>query len=220
MAPEIPNGRNYEPSVDLWSAGVIVLEYGYGFPEQSTWSSWCHDIGNYANEMAGGLDPLINILQTGMLKMEPRERLSAHGCLKRIKTDLLSNDTLGIGGTTPTEKTALVNNDTLGIGGTTPTEETALVSNDTIGIGGTTPTEETALRVEVINKGSITAMAEALRSQEPTHTSETIEGLCKTTFLMIMAVLAIRMRGSFEAKSPQILTMMAVLEVSLERSDE
>ncbi|MCJ1342949.1 hypothetical protein MMC31_001138 [Peltigera leucophlebia] len=107
--------------------------------------------------------------------MEPRERLSAHNCLKRGKTDLLSNDTLGIGGTTPTEETALLNNDTLGIGETMLTEETALLSNDTLGIAGTTRTEELALRIQIADKeGSITAIAEAIRSQEPTHTSETI----------------------------------------------
>lgn len=44
------------------------------------------------------------------------------------------------------------------------------------------------------------------------------ERLCRITLLMIMAVLLIRMRGSFEAgKRPQILTMMAILKVPLER---
>lgn len=55
----------------------------------------------------GESDPLLNILQTGMLKMKPRERVSAHECLKRVKTDLFSNDNLDIGGATQTEKTAL-----------------------------------------------------------------------------------------------------------------
>lgn len=39
--------------------------------------------------------------------MKPRERLSAHECLKRSKTDLFTNDILDIGGATQTEKTAL-----------------------------------------------------------------------------------------------------------------
>lgn len=44
------------------------------------------------------------------------------------------------------------------------------------------------------------------------------ERLSRITLLMIMAVLLIKMRGSFEAgKRPQILTMMAILKVPLER---
>ena len=57
--------------------------------------------------MDGGSDPLLKILQTGMLKMEAKERLSAHECLKRVKTDLFSYVKLDIGGTTRAEGTVL-----------------------------------------------------------------------------------------------------------------
>lgn len=108
MAPEVgPNDQNYPPSVDLWSAGVIVLKYAYGFPKFLNWRNWCQDIFNHAQQMDGASDPLLNILQTGMLRMEAEERLSAHECLKRVKTDLFSNDNLDIGGTTRAEGTTL-----------------------------------------------------------------------------------------------------------------
>lgn len=107
MAPEISDDQIYSPSVDLWSAGVIVLKYAYGLPEKSNWGNWCQDIANHANEMDGGSDPLLNILQTGMLQLEPKKRLSARECFKRVKTDLFSNDNLGIRGATRAEGTAL-----------------------------------------------------------------------------------------------------------------
>lgn len=74
MAPEIgPNGQDYSPSVDIWSAGVIILEYAYGLPKRSNWGNWCQDIVNHAQERDGGSDPLLKILQTGMLKMEAKK---------------------------------------------------------------------------------------------------------------------------------------------------
>lgn len=108
MAPEIEsNGQNYLPSVDLWSAGVIVLQYAYGLPEMSNWRNWCQNIVNHAQDLDEASDPLLKILQTGMLKMEAKTRLSAHECLERVKTDLFSNDNLDIGGTTRAEETTL-----------------------------------------------------------------------------------------------------------------
>ena len=103
MAPKIYEGQKYEDSVDLWSAGLIVLKYTYGLPEKLTWKTWCQDIANYANKMDGGSDPLLNILQTGMLKMKSRERRSAYECLERVKTDFFSNETLDIVVTMRTE---------------------------------------------------------------------------------------------------------------------
>lgn len=50
---------------------------------------------------------LIKILKTGMLKMDPKERLSAGDCLRRIETDLLNNHILDNGVITQTRKTAL-----------------------------------------------------------------------------------------------------------------
>lgn len=64
MAPEIVGDQNYEDSVDLWSAGLIVLKYAYGFPKWARWA-WCQDIVDYVNEMDGGSDPFLRILQLG-----------------------------------------------------------------------------------------------------------------------------------------------------------
>ena len=47
---------------------------------------------------------MIKVLQTGMLKMDPKERLE---CLKKIKTDLLNNPALDNGEITQTQGTAL-----------------------------------------------------------------------------------------------------------------
>lgn len=109
MAPELSiSTPNYKPSVDLWSAGLIILEYAYNFQDQtSKTGSWCQHICNYANDRARGLDPLIKIFKTGMLKMDPKERLSAVDCLRRVETDVLNNHILDKGVITRTRKTAL-----------------------------------------------------------------------------------------------------------------
>ena len=107
MAPEIFDDEDYQPSVDLWSAGVIILQYAYGLPSRPITRNWCERISNYANDEARGLDPLIKILQTGMLKMDPKERLSASECLKKVETDLLNNPALDNGEITQTQGTAL-----------------------------------------------------------------------------------------------------------------
>lgn len=84
------------------------MEYAYGLQAQPTdMRNWCQHISNYANDRARGLDPLINILKTGMLKMDPMERFSADECLRRIKTDLPNDQTLDNVDTTQTQKTAL-----------------------------------------------------------------------------------------------------------------
>lgn len=71
IAPKVGiNSQNYAPSVELWSAGVIVLEYAYGLSERPNRGNWCQDIVNHAQQMDGASDPLLKILQTGMLKME------------------------------------------------------------------------------------------------------------------------------------------------------
>lgn len=90
MASELYEGQKYIDSVDLQSAGLIVLKYTYRLPVKLAWKTYCQDIANYANKMDGESDPLLKILQTGMLKMKPREKLSAYEYLKRAKTDFLS----------------------------------------------------------------------------------------------------------------------------------
>lgn len=92
-APELSiSTQNYKPSVDLWSAGLIILEYAYNFGDRpSKTGSWCQHICNNADDRVRGSDPLIKILKTGMLKMDPKERLDY---LRRIETNLLNNHIL------------------------------------------------------------------------------------------------------------------------------
>lgn len=89
MAPELfISTPNYNPSVDLWSAGLVILEYAYNVEDKpSMTGSWFQHVCNYANDGARGLDPLIKILKTGMLKMDLKERLSAVDFLRRIETE-------------------------------------------------------------------------------------------------------------------------------------
>ena len=66
--------------------------------------SWCQHICNYANNRVRGSDPLIKILKTGMLLMDPKERLDY---LRRIETNLLNNHILDNRVITQTRKIAL-----------------------------------------------------------------------------------------------------------------
>lgn len=107
MAPEIVKAGNYKPSVDLWAAGVMILEFAYNFQDQrAETENWCQHICNYANDRVRGSDPLIEILKTGMLKMDPEKSLSAGNYVRRIETDLLNNHILDTGVITQTRKTA------------------------------------------------------------------------------------------------------------------
>lgn len=204
--------------------------------------------------MDGGSDPLLTILQTGMLKMKPRERLSAHECLKRSKTDLFSNDILDIGGATQTEKTALWGE----IANRPSKAKSRLISLKRY--CRKRPRSITLLMIIVVpvirRRGSFEVkrsqilkmmailkvilekkMVRAINNWRDVQSLMVVKQLsskaksrfislkrycrerrCRITLLMIMAVLLIRMRGSFEAgKRLQILTMMAILKVPLER---
>ncbi|OJD23015.1 CAMK/PKD protein kinase [Blastomyces percursus] len=96
-APEIYLGESYSPAVDLWSLGVIILQYAYGFNRKGLripgekgsgnvrkqGLAWCHDIVKQVNDWDS--DRLIDLLSTGVLRIEPRERLSADESLRRVK---------------------------------------------------------------------------------------------------------------------------------------
>ncbi|KAA6413300.1 MAG: AGC kinase [Lasallia pustulata] len=94
-APEVYLGNQYTASVDLWSLGVIILQYMYGLPEaprqrrgqhkdllvQGWGVAWCRRVVDHANDWDP--DDLIDLLTTGMLRIIPEERLSASACLTK-----------------------------------------------------------------------------------------------------------------------------------------
>lgn len=96
-APEVYLGSNYTTSVDLWSLGVIILQYMYGLPRAprqrrgqhknspamlEEWGlAWCRRVVDHADNWDS--DDLIDLLTTGMLRMAPEERLSASACLRK-----------------------------------------------------------------------------------------------------------------------------------------
>ena len=75
--------------MDLWSLGVIILQYVYGLPRaprqrrgQQEWGlAWCGCVVDHANEWDS--DALIDLFATGMLRMRPEERLSADARLTK-----------------------------------------------------------------------------------------------------------------------------------------
>ena len=120
--PEIHLGSKYTASVDLWSIGVIILQYMYGLPRAprqrrrqhknspamlEKWGlAWCHRVVDHANDWDS--DDLIDLLTTGMLRMRLEERLSAGACFtKGCDLGLLDGHSLGSGSVTPTQQTAL-----------------------------------------------------------------------------------------------------------------
>ncbi len=84
--PELqPDRRSHRHTVavDIWSLGVVILQFGYGlpFPGHGEGMRWCVDIAQQA--CLWELDGLINILQ-GMLRIEANARDSAATCLGAV----------------------------------------------------------------------------------------------------------------------------------------
>lgn len=96
-APEVYLGSQYTASVDLWSLGVIILQYIYGLPKapkqgrrqdknspailEESGLAWCRRVVDHVNDWDS--DDLMDLLTTGMLRIAPEERLSASVCLKK-----------------------------------------------------------------------------------------------------------------------------------------
>ncbi len=108
-APEIWEHRHYTTMVDIWSLGVVVLQYGYGLPRPSRkrkGKSWCRDIVKAAKDMEGEGDALIDLILTKMLRMDYRDRQSASDCLGEVyRLGFHAIETVEIGRTTPTRNT-------------------------------------------------------------------------------------------------------------------
>lgn len=100
---------NYKTSVDIWSLGVIVLEFVFGLPREKETSedtermlTWCHLVVNYVND--GEQHSLRYLLRFGMLQMNPSKRLSADECLKTgDELGIFDTHSLDSGSTTPTQ---------------------------------------------------------------------------------------------------------------------
>ena len=108
-APEIWGRHYYTAMVDIWSLGVVVLQFGYGLPtptRKPKGSQWCRDIVKAANDGEDG-DTLIDLLSTKMLTMDYRHRRSASDCLGEVyRLGFHEILTVDIGRTTPRGKTA------------------------------------------------------------------------------------------------------------------
>ena len=109
-APEIWGRHHYTTMVDIWSLGVVVLQYGYGlsWPSQEPKGKpWCRDIVQKAKEGEGEGDTLMDLISTRMLRMDYRHRGSASDCLGEVyRLGFHEIQTVDIGRTTPTGKTA------------------------------------------------------------------------------------------------------------------
>ncbi len=107
-------------SMDLWSLGVIILQYMYRLPRaprqrsgqhknSSTmleeWGlAWCRRVVNHANDWDS--NDLIDLLTIGMLRMTPKERLFASACLKKgCDLRLFDDHSLDSRSATPTRRT-------------------------------------------------------------------------------------------------------------------
>lgn len=105
-APEIWEHRHYNTMVDIWSLGVVVLQYGYGLPRPSRkrkGKPWCQDIIKAAKDTEGEGDALIDLISTKMLRMNYQDRQSAMNCLVEVyRLGFYAIQTVEVGRTTPT----------------------------------------------------------------------------------------------------------------------
>ena len=113
LAPEVFTGGRYTSAVDVWSLGVIVLEYVYGFPvpDQRKRKRGPDGLRERGLARCGCLvkfvedwdsDPLLDLVSHGMLRMEASERLSASACLiQGFNSGLFNESFTGRQGATP-----------------------------------------------------------------------------------------------------------------------
>lgn len=77
--------------VDIWSLGVVALEYMYLLPQETRikGKSWCRLV-EHRGEQQEGIE--MDLVSNGMLRMNPRDRLQASDCLlemRRLKLDVI-----------------------------------------------------------------------------------------------------------------------------------
>ncbi len=106
-APEIWGRHHYTAMVDIWSLGVVVLEYAYGLPRptrERKGKPWCRDIVKAAENGEDG-DTLIDLISTKMLRMNYQDRQSASDCVEQAyRLGFHRVQTFETGRVTPTRK--------------------------------------------------------------------------------------------------------------------
>ncbi|KAK0837771.1 hypothetical protein LTS02_017903 [Friedmanniomyces endolithicus] len=72
----------YSQAVDIWSLGVVIYQYVYGLPQQTSGSalSWCKRLVGHLIDWES--EELIDVLSE-MIVMDPHQRLAARACLNR-----------------------------------------------------------------------------------------------------------------------------------------
>lgn len=84
-APEIWKGSPYTPAVDIWSLGVVALEFGFGLPKLKSGEfdpqNWHRRIATAARDQ--NLNDLGDFLSGSMLRLKPEQRHLASKCLEK-----------------------------------------------------------------------------------------------------------------------------------------
>ena len=79
-APEVLSGSKYTPAVDIWSLGVIALQYAYGLPEYRK-KGWCNKLIRAVEDWDS--DDFVDLLSSSMLRLDAKKRKTASECLQQ-----------------------------------------------------------------------------------------------------------------------------------------
>lgn len=90
-APEVSGSAGYRPSVDIWSAGTIILQFVFGLPPThdiddlsgTEWfGEWSTMLLDMIEDLDKNKDQVIDLVKH-MVTKKPENRLSANQCLQR-----------------------------------------------------------------------------------------------------------------------------------------
>ncbi|KAK4985842.1 hypothetical protein LTR50_005696 [Elasticomyces elasticus] len=132
-APEIWKGSGYTSAVDVWSFGLVVLEFLYGLPDHCA-GDWCKRVVEWAEDWEP--DGLVEYLTENMLQVDPRRRSSASECLKKASEVYYSYQGLiytrdhEVECATPTEKASTFRTESYRPETTTQDQQSQLASSD------------------------------------------------------------------------------------------